>query len=361
MLPFALVFALILLLAANILVYYPQQRSIFIAVGLGVIVLPAVAYIFLPPVIVLFPLLGVSLSLWPRSRAWLFLPYSGALAALVFGMAFWIALRGEQGFARMREQYPYESMEERVPEPRPAYRPAKMPEATAERLQRLETGLRDERNDSRRFMLARLHEEQVHLFVNSPGFGVARIFRPTERHLQNGLREKRLLPQPGPRPSSDDLPNPGLPASKEDDLYDVHERSVVDFVYPLGFGFFKDRRHVAGFQPHEFSEVPQPGRWTVQRVELVGLLMHAQPVTYLSEHLPRMDELREAPTRSLNRFEAAGLEQLRQGEDLHVERTAGGLRMLGAIRSVKQCVGCHGGQRGDLLGAFSYSLRPRQP
>ena len=30
--------------------------------------------------------------------------------------------------------------------------------------------------------------------------------------------------------------------------------------------------------------------------------------------------------------------------------------MLGAIRSAKQCVQCHGGQRGDLLGAFSYTL-----
>jgi hypothetical protein len=27
---------------------------------------------------------------------------------------------------------------------------------------------------------------------------------------------------------------------------------------------------------------------------------------------------------------------------------------------IKQCVSCHGGERGDLLGAFSYSLR-RQP
>jgi hypothetical protein len=31
--------------------------------------------------------------------------------------------------------------------------------------------------------------------------------------------------------------------------------------------------------------------------------------------------------------------------------------MLGLARSVKQCVACHGGARGDLLGAFSYVLR----
>ena len=69
-----------------------------------------------------------------------------------------------------------------------------------------------------------------------------------------------------------------------------------------------------------------------------------------------MDELREAPTRPLDRFEASSLDKLRQGEDLIVGRSPRQLRMLGAIRSLKQCVACHGGERGDLLGAFSYRL-----
>jgi hypothetical protein len=34
--------------------------------------------------------------------------------------------------------------------------------------------------------------------------------------------------------------------------------------------------------------------------------------------------------------------------------------MLGAARSVSQCIKCHDGERGDLLGAFSYYLQ-RQP
>jgi hypothetical protein len=35
--------------------------------------------------------------------------------------------------------------------------------------------------------------------------------------------------------------------------------------------------------------------------------------------------------------------------------------MLGAIRSTRQCLSCHGGNRGDLLGAFSYVFtRPGQ-
>src|SRR5262249_5097490 len=120
----------------------------------------------------------------------------------------------------------------------------------------------------------------------------------------------------------------------------------------------KDRRHVAGFQPHQFSRVPTTEeRWEVRRLELVGLLLHEKPVVYVTEHLPRMDEVGAAPTRSLDSFETTALERLRHGEDLLSTEADGVMRMLGAVRSVKQCVKCHGGERGDLLGAFSYTLR----
>jgi hypothetical protein len=134
---------------------------------------------------------------------------------------------------------------------------------------------------------------------------------------------------------------------------------------------------VAGFIPHRFSQVPAPAdhvtmqnntlessadrdptnRWQVQTLDLVGLLLHDEPVTYVSDHLPAMDELRRAPTRPLDRFETTGLISLRQGEDLFISRDGERLRMLGGISSIKQCVACHGGQRGDLLGAFSYTLQ----
>jgi hypothetical protein len=138
----------------------------------------------------------------------------------------------------------------------------------------------------------------------------------------------------------------------------MHEAGVVDFVYPDRFGFFKDRRHVAGFQPHRFSEIPPfPTRLRLQTIDLVGLVRHEEPVAYVSDSLPSMEELREAPTRPLDPFEELGLKALRGGDTLFVRDTTGGLRALGAIRSVKQCLACHGGQRGDLLGAFSYTLQ----
>jgi hypothetical protein len=137
-------------------------------------------------------------------------------------------------------------------------------------------------------------------------------------------------------------------------LNGLHTNGVLDFVHAPGFGFVKDRKHVAGFQAHGFSEVPKSAaKWEVGKLELVSLLLNKEPVVYLSDRLPRMSELRGAPTRPLDRFETAGLAALRQGEDLHIE----GTRMVGSIRATKQCLECHGGSRGELLGAFSYSLR----
>src|SRR5262249_33328056 len=117
-------------------------------------------------------------------------------------------------------------------------------------------------------------------------------------------------------------------------------------------------RHVAGFQPHQFSRAPgHAEQWQVWRLELGGLLLHGKPGAYGTEHLPRMDELGKAATRPLDPFEAAALEGPRRGDDLLSTEAGGIMRMLGAIRSVKQCLGCHGGERGDLLGAFTYTLR----
>jgi hypothetical protein len=97
--------------------------------------------------------------------------------------------------------------------------------------------------------------------------------------------------------------------------------------------------------------------WRVQTLELVGLLLRDEPQVYNSDQLPRMDQLPGAATRALDRFERIALNDLRRGEDLFITQGEEGVRMLGAVRSTKQCVGCHGGDRGDLLGAFSYALR----
>jgi hypothetical protein len=85
-------------------------------------------------------------------------------------------------------------------------------------------------------------------------------------------------------------------------------------------------------------------------------VLHDPAVAYDSASLPRMDQLRDAPTRPLDLFESKGIGRLNSGEDIFIQETAGVVRMLGSVRAVQQCVRCHDCQRGDLLGAFSYTL-----
>src|SRR5207244_4458956 len=161
----------------------------------------------------------------------------------------------------------------------------------------------------RAFLLRRLHEDRVNLFMNSSGFGEARMMGfPSERGITGPLRRDVVVPQPAPpAPASGSAggPSPTPTGWAGAGFRLLHREGVGDFVYPAGFGYVKDRRHVAGFQSHRFSEVPgSEEEWSVLRLELVSLLLHDRPVTYVSENLPRMDKLRGAPTRPLDGFEA---------------------------------------------------------
>ena len=69
-----------------------------------------------------------------------------------------------------------------------------------------------------------------------------------------------------------------------------------------------------------------------------------------------MEELAEAPTRQLQPFEAIALAKLRAEEDLVVRATTNQIEMVGALRASKQCLACHQVTRGQLLGAFSYTV-----
>lgn len=261
-------------------------------------------------------------------------------------------------YAELRRQFPYESIEERLPHsPSPA---EPLPIAAQEYLIAFENEL--EKNQAYRTrILKRLHEETTNLFVESPGFGYGRMVRgsrPNQFALVEELRNGQPIPQPGssaPLERSVDRP-PEMSSPIPEEINDLHLNSVLDFVHPKGFGYFKDRKHVAGFQAHGFSAVPAEKKIAVESVELVGLL-HGEPRVYLSPSLPRMDELKTAPTRSLDAFEQDGLVRIHKGEDLITRPENGSIRMLGSIRSAKQCIACHGGERGDLLGAFSYVLR----
>lgn len=61
------------------------------------------------------------------------------------------------------------------------------------------------------------------------------------------------------------------------------------------------------------------------------------------------------PTRPLDLFESAGVQELAQGKDVYIRSKGEVVRMLGALRATEQCLKCHTeAKQGDLLGAFSY-------
>jgi hypothetical protein len=382
MLYMSLLVSAFLFLVANLIVFRARKPvgktvGFCAALALG----PFFMMCVLPPVAIQGLLLALAVVGWWISRRGplLFLRLSCAATLVAYGIAGRIAWQDLRENARLRDRYPYESMDERLPVPKRDPHQAVLSPTTAGRLSRLEETIESDRNWVREMQLRMLHEDAVGLFINSPGFGVARMMRPSERSLSSPLYEGPIALQPGDRVVSPWSPGElaQVPVSDEPFLASLFEESVSEFVYARGSGYVKDRRHVAGFVPHRFSRVPSPiirgktqddrlsppqvalpvQEWKVRTLDLVGLLLHDEPVVYVSDHLPRMAELRGAPTRPLDRFETYGLAAVRRGEDLLISRDRDGVRMLGAIYSTKRCVACHGGERGDLLGAFSYTLQ----
>jgi hypothetical protein len=311
------------------------------------------------------------ICLWGRGGGRSFLVCSLSATVLGYGV---VGGRTALEIRDLARRYPLESVAERLAYERQEAnrdhggggRPGDKVEKAAEvRLGRLEeeldTAQHDYRTHVRNWVLKVLHEDHVQRFVNSPGFGVYRGTYFTTYPIE--LPEAPPVPQPSEeldytaiQPGQAGSQGGGAPAEQ---LATLHDKGLLDFANPLGFGYVRDRQHVAGFRSHRFREAPPAPaeRWELRRLELVSLLKFPEPAVYLSDNLPRMDELREVPVRPLDTFEGEALSSLRRGEDLVSRQTGDTLRVLGSIRAAKQCTSCHDVQRGTLLGAFSYKLR----
>jgi hypothetical protein len=361
-----LIFSGILSFALVMLVYYSHKYEVspttkfflFVVVGLILGLLFSMPTLAIHATLVFLGALIWKIGNWRSSS---FLVYMILSAIGPYGYFTYLAVADFAEHQRLIDQYPFESMESRAPSPKKTLS-GKASKETESHLKDLEEKLsQGGENDSRSWMLQELHQESVQSFINSPGFGQTRRTRPAEGDLTNLERDESPVLQPGPLPSSTfsegDLSTEPSDV-QPDSLRKMHLSSVFDFANPRGFGWIVDRQKVAGFRAHRFGMVPQAMHWKVQAVELVGILMYERPVVYMSDELPRMDKLLKAPTRVLNTFELRGLEKLHQGDDMFIREIGERLYMLGAVRSVEQCIKCHSGERGDLLGAFSYSLTP---
>lgn len=324
--------------------------------------IPAVVACWAPAIAGLFALLATALLGWyfVRRRLPTFLPLAAVAVAVPYGLIGWQSLREERERDQLRAQYPFESMVDRLPEPQGRLRTPPTG-AAATRLDRFEDAALTEYHQTRRTdQLQELHGRNVDAFVNNPGFGVTRMTR-IRMHAEDleDQGQDTTPSQPG-SPAIWGLGESFEPTTNADrELFgEMHTGGMLDFVNPRRWGYVQNRNRVAGFLPHRFSKVPEARTWQVQRIELMGLLKHPEPVVYLSDKLPAMKELRDAPTRPLDKFETTGLEVIQKGDDGFAARRGEEMRFVGAIRSTRQCVECHGGERGDLLGAFSYTLRP---
>ena len=311
---------------------------------------------------------------------------SAAIAAMAVCLVFAVRLpSGElQKRAELREEFPLESISSRLAyESHAAASPKTPSPANAlapeveKRLQQFED---QSRGNIRRYMLSSLHSETANNFVRARGFGFVRMMGVQQEEIK--LPEPKRIPLP-PKASpsySPELqpvaPMAEAPAAEKalpspSDLLTLHSSGLEDFLDPEMFGYVKDRDHVAGFEPHRFTEMPKVPRvrdksrpktkWQISRLDLVSLLKHETPAAYVSKNLPQMDELEDAPTRPLDAFERNALERLRSREDLVIDEAADRIRMLGSLRAAKDCTQCHSVRRGELLGALSYELTPASP
>jgi hypothetical protein len=294
---------------------------------------------------------------------------SSCLAVLtsygVFAAVGWVQLRQ---FDEERKIYPYESMTARLSyEKRPERGKAASQAASeqafeARQEQMIQEGMN--RGWLRNIYLRQLHEDMTDIFTASDGFGAARMLRVRPGAIANSPIQARQAVQIKPvsakelspgwqQEAAKKIQDPSLPAAD-----DLHLLSIVDFIYPQAFGYIRNREHVAGFLSHQFKELPvlDEKAWRVTRIELISLLKFDEPRVYVSESLPRMQELIEAPTRPLDEFENGGLSELRAGARVKIKGDDERLRMVGALRATETCLKCHGVQRGEMLGAFSYRL-----
>ena len=181
--------------------------------------------------------------------------------------------------------------------------------------------------DQRSLTLAEVHSSFVKQFIDTPGFGFGRAIRPDRRLIPLPESQPIKLPPRSyedpskpdasgePRPIVKNGPNRFLENAFEREVDGFHSWSLRDFINPLGFGYVVDREHVAGFQAHHFrttvsfSGADPKQKWELEALDLLSLLKHPEPIAYVSDDLPRMEELRRAPVRPLDAFEQSLLAQ----------------------------------------------------
>ncbi len=244
--------------------------------------------------------------------------------------------------------------------------------------------------------LAALHEQSYKNFVESPGFGMERtVYMRDPRSLDivkdwkgpnyrvafdkvDGWSEAEAGEKVNLSAKPGGFFNGSMPSLPDAfALAGLNRESSLSFAGPDSWGVVVGDKKAIGFAGHNFHSSPseayrvrrenpdpktpnQPGkeleRWAIRKLHLVGLLKEEKPTVYLTDNLPSMQDIPNAPTREVDDFEKSALKQLGAGKEIVTEATTNRIRMVGAVRMGGHCAKCHEGSRGDLLGAFTYEL-----
>jgi hypothetical protein len=97
---------------------------------------------------------------------------------------------------------------------------------------------------------------------------------------------------------------------------------------------------------------PAPARFATIAAPTTRPFAYTQPFNVTKAHL------QESARRPLREPELAAINNLVAGEETVVNERSTPPLLIGAVRASSQCLKCHEGPAGRMLGAFSYSLQP---
>lgn len=138
-----------------------------------------------------------------------------------------------------------------------------------------------------------------------------------------------------------------------------------DWVDRLVYGYPDPKSQSTDAFADEFPVLKNPTElWRVSSIELIGLWQRESPVVF--EQRPSTGfavlNTERVPTRNVNREESAAVPKLQGDVQLIAtfDEEDSKIRLVGAIRAKQSCTHCHDTTEGSLLGAFTYSIEPRQ-
>jgi len=343
--------ALILICAATYRVTAIGAVGIaFLAVFVGV-VLAVVIFTFL--VHAFFNLVACVVLAVARVRVRAFATVLCLTMFAVYAFAIYSGFAEMRKLAGLKAIFPFKSLSDRLAfeNQNPPSNPVQLNPVVDKNLDEQDNRLDRRYWISRAWVLEQLHEHTTEQFSRAAGFGLMRL--PSIRTEIVQLEPRTPLRMPA-----------GVDASPP--FQSLHQSAVRNFVDPERLGYIRSRSEISGFESHGLSSLDTSGaeksaaspNWQVTRLELVSLLRHREPRVYVAKSMPDMDKLADVPTRPLNSFEEKSLPQLLAQTDVVTDQKPDHIQMLGSLRAGKTCLECHTGNRGKLLGAFSYELRP---